>query len=55
MATITSNTTQITVRLPNDRVAKLKAAAEAEHRTLAKQLEHMLAQAQKPAKGMFDG
>lgn len=37
------STEQITIRLPVQRVAALKAAARAEHRSLAQQVEHMLA------------
>jgi len=50
-------TEQITVRIAKDIVTKLRADAKAERRSLAKQVEYELAQAQaqKPAKGMFDG
>lgn len=38
-----SATEQITIRLPTARVHALKAEAKAEHRSLAQQVEHMLA------------
>lgn len=41
-------TEQITIRLPTARVAALKAAAKAEHRSLAQQVEHLLAQTDPP-------
>lgn len=37
------STDQITIRLPKARVAALKQAARAEHRSLAQQVEHLLA------------
>lgn len=37
------STEQITVRLPVNRVAALRAAAKAEHRSLAGEVEHRLA------------
>lgn len=42
-------TEQITIRLPEDRVALLKRAAKVEHRSLAKQIEHLLTIADKVA------
>ncbi|HEY8751399.1 MAG TPA: hypothetical protein VIM11_25690 [Tepidisphaeraceae bacterium] len=38
------STEQITIRLPVERVAALKAAAMAETRSLAQQVEHLLKQ-----------
>jgi hypothetical protein len=38
------STEQITIRLPVERVAALKAAAQAETRSLAQQVEHLLKQ-----------
>lgn len=53
-----SGTEQITIRLPAERVARLKAAAQAEHRSLARQIEHMLTIADekrddRPRRGLF--
>jgi hypothetical protein len=36
-------TKQITIRLPIERVEALQAAAKADHRSLAQQIEHQLA------------
>lgn len=40
-----SGTDQITIRLPKARVAALRDAAKAQHRSLAQQVEHQLAAA----------
>ena len=47
-------TQQITIRLPAERVAALKAAARAGHRSLAQQVEHELAAAPQPPKDSAD-
>lgn len=47
---MSTKTEQVTVRLPVERVAALKAAAKAEHRSLAQQIEHLLSTVVAPVK-----
>lgn len=45
------STTQITIRLPDERVEALKRQAKDQHRSIAQQIEHRLAMADRAEKG----
>lgn len=44
------STTQITIRLPDERVEALKRQAKDQHRSIAQQIEHRLAMADRMEK-----